>query len=149
SEPATHLNRPVSLPQGIGGKANGQGRLDDIAAIIVSNVHGGASATAGNGQPADNFQILIKDFDVLQDDLPPKGNGRGDHPVHSVAFVDSSDHVGFKHFTTGINGGQRPGLYSGSGLFVFRNSTAWTVQSSYSNGNAPTTPSGPMISCSR
>ena len=147
TEPATHLDRAVSLPQGVGGKSNGQGRLDDLAAIIVSNVHGGASATADNGQPADNFQILVKDFDVLADDW------KGGHVVHSVAYVDSSDHVGFKHFTTGINtlnpAQQHPGLYSGNGLFTFRNSTAWTVQSSYANGDAPTTTSSPMISCSR
>ena len=149
SEPDTHLYRPVPLPQGIGGLANGQASLPDIAAIIVSNVHGGASATAGNGQPADNFQILIKDFDVLKDDCAAKLGNCSGKAVHSVAFVDSSDHIGFKHFTTGINGGPHPGLYSGAGLFVFRNSTAWTVQSSYANGDAPTTSSSPMISCSR
>ena len=147
TEPATHLKQAVSLPPGIGGQANGQGKLPEQAAIIVSNVHGGASATAGNGQPADNFQILLKDFDVLADDWT------GGHVVHSVAYVDSSDHIGFKHFTTGINtldpNQSHRGLYSGGGLFVFRNSTAWTVQSSYANGDAPTTPSSPMISCSR
>jgi hypothetical protein len=149
TEPATHLNQAVALPQGVGGVANGQGNIDfgSIAAIIVSNVHGGASAIAGDGQAADNFQILVKDFDVLADDWP------GPHVVHSVAFVDSSDHVAFKHFTAGINtlnpNQQHKGLYSGAGLFTFRNSTAWTVQSSYANGDAPTTPSSPMISCSR
>jgi hypothetical protein len=147
TEPDTHLDQAVSLPQGVGGVANGQGQINDIAAILVSNVHGGASATAGNGQPADNFQILVKDFDVLADDY------MGGHMVHSVAYVDSSDHVGFKHFTAGINNlnpaQQHRGLYSGAGLFTFRNSTAWTVQSSYANGDAPSTPSSPMIASSQ
>jgi hypothetical protein len=142
TQPATHLDRPVSLAQGIGGVVNGQPMVPNIAAILVSDVHAGASGTALNGQPADNFQILIQDFDILNQDA----NG---NPVHSIAFVDSSDHIGFKHFTAGITGGPHPGLYSGSGLFVFRNSTAWTVQSSYANGDAPTTPSSPMISCFR
>jgi hypothetical protein len=149
TDPATHLMSSVALRQGIGGRANGQAELKDKAAIIVSNVHGGASATAGNGQAADNFQILIKDFDVVAQDWPRN------RLVHSVAYVDSSDHVGFKHFTVGVNSlnhaEQHPGLYAGPGLFVFRNSTAWTVQSSYANGDvAPSnSPSSPMISCSR
>jgi hypothetical protein len=151
TEPATHLKEAVLVPQGVGGVANGQGNRDPShqtwAAIIVSNVHGGASATAGNDQPADNFQVLLKDFDVLADDW------NGGHVVHSVAYVDSSDHVGFKHFTAGTNtlspNQEHRALYQGSALFTFRNSTAWTVQSSYANGDAPTSPSSPMISCSR
>jgi hypothetical protein len=147
TEPDTHLNKAVPLHEGVGGVAQGQGSVPRIAAILVSNVHGGASAAALDQQAADNFQILIKDFDVLAEDL----NGI---PVPSVAYVDSSDHIGFKHFTTGINtvGSQpHPGLYTGAGLFIFRNSTAWTVQSSYANGDAPASgggPSSPMIASS-
>jgi len=144
TEPDTHLDKAVTLPQGIGGLANGQAKIDPIAAIIVSNVRGGASAGALYAQPADNFEVLISDFDVSRDD--PDG-----HPVRSVAFVDSSDHIGFKYFTTGLHAipTKWTGLYAGAGLFVFRNSNAWTVQSSYANGTWDPSASSPMIACSR
>src|SRR5260370_18594812 len=56
TEPATHLNEPVSLPQGIGGRGNGHAPLNHIAAMIVSTAPGSASATASHRPPADNFK---------------------------------------------------------------------------------------------